>query len=123
MSLWRYQSYGLKGLEKKEKTSLLQILSLSTKLQMHIHGYCNLKLFGFSIYEYVVGFSRKDLSDSYMLDRSNLVILDQACFLFIIFTRYDLNQPSEELKVHIFSKKRNWGPSGRLTCMYNLPHL
>ena len=109
MSLWRYQSYGLKGLEKKEKTSLLQILSLSTKLQMHIHGYCNLKQFGFSIYEYVVGFSRKDLSDSYMLDRSNLVILDQACFLFIIFTRYDLNQLSEELKVHIFSKKEIGG--------------
>ena len=64
-----------------------------------------------------------DLSDNDMLDTSDPVILDCVRYSFIDLIRYDLNLTKEELDSHIISKSRNWGPSGRPTCMYNLPHL
>ena len=65
----------------------------------------------------------QDLSDNDMLDTSDPVILDCVRFSFIDLVRHDLNRTKEECDSHIVSKSRNWGPSGRPTCMYNLPHL
>ena len=58
-----------------------------------------------------------------MLDTSDPVILDCVRFSFIDLIRHDLNRTKEEWDSHIISRSRNWGPSGRPTCMYNLPHL
>ena len=58
-----------------------------------------------------------------MIDVSDLVILDCVHFSFIDLIRYDLNLTKEEWDNHIISKSRNWGPSGRPTCTYKLPHL
>ena len=58
-----------------------------------------------------------------MIDVSDLVILDCVPFSFIDLIRYDLNLTKEEWDNHIISKSRNWGPSGRPTCTYKLPHL
>ena len=49
----------------------------------------------------------KNLSDNDMLDTYDLV--RGACFLFINFTRYDLNQTSEERKGHMILKKKEIG--------------
>ena len=65
----------------------------------------------------------QDLSDNDMLDTSDPIILDCVRFSFIDLVRHDLNRIKEEWDSHIGSKIRNWGPSGKPTCMYNLPHL
>ena len=65
----------------------------------------------------------KDLSDNDTLDTSDRVILDFVRFSFIDLIHHGLNRTKEEWDSHIISKSRNWGPSGRPTCMYNLPHL
>ena len=57
-----------------------------------------------------------------MLDTSDPVISDCVRFYFIDLARHDLNRIKEEWDSHIGSKIRNWGPSGKPTCMYNLPH-
>ena len=64
-----------------------------------------------------------DLSDNNLLDASDPVILDCVRFSFIYLVRHDLNRTKEDWDSHIVSKSRNWGPSGRSTCMYNLPHF
>ena len=63
----------------------------------------------------------QDLSDNDMLDTSDPVILDCVRFSFIDLLRHDLNRIKEDWDSHIASKSRNWGPSRKPTCMYNLP--
>ena len=63
----------------------------------------------------------QDLSDNDMLDTSDPVILDCVRFSFIDLLRHDLNRTKEDWDSHIASKSRNWGPSRKPTCMYNLP--
>ena len=65
----------------------------------------------------------QDLSDNDTLDTSDRVILDFVRFSFIDLIHHGLNRTKEEWDSHIISKSRNWGPSGRPTYMYNLPHL
>ena len=55
-----------------------------------------------------------------MLDTSDPVILDSVRFSFTDLIPHDLNRTKEEWESYI---SRKWGPSGRLTCMYNLHHL
>ena len=65
----------------------------------------------------------QDLSDNDMLDTSDLVILDCVRFSFTDLIRHDLNRTKNEWDSHIISRGRNWGQSGKPTCMYNLSHL
>ena len=65
----------------------------------------------------------QDLSDNDMLDTSDPVILDSVRFSFIDLIRHDLNRTKKEWESYIISRSRNWGLSGRPTCMYNLHHL
>ena len=63
----------------------------------------------------------QDLSDNDMLDTSDPVTLDCVRLSFIDLLRHDLNRTKEDWDSHIASKSRNWGPSRKPTCMYNLP--
>ena len=56
-----------------------------------------------------------------MLDTSDPVTSDCVRFSFIDLLRHDLNRTKEDWDSHIASKSRNWGPSRKPSCMYNLP--